>query len=181
MTGIYTYKFKVDPQQFRKALYFNTFARKRGQLALVLLAWIFGIVLLLVNLVGGVEMSSVMQLCDIVILASMPLLIFSCEHGYRNYRSSTQCDRERTVSLGRDWIKFRISGDPDSEKTEWHNVMAVFELSDMFIIYRDADLMVVLPKLVIKAEDLPRIRSFFSDNLGRGFRYQRPCALLLVG
>jgi len=181
MTGIYTYKFKVDPQQFRKALYFNTFARKRGQLILVMIAWVLGIVLLLINLVGGVEMSSVMQLCDIVILASMPLLIFSCEHGYRNYRSSTQCDRERTVSLGRDWIKFRISGDPDSEKTEWHNVMAVFELSDMFIIYRDADLMVILPKSVIKAEDLLKIRSFFADNLGRGFRYQRSGVPLLVG
>ena len=59
--------------------------------------------------------------------------------------------------------------------------MAVFELSDMFIIYRDADLMVVLPKPVIKAEDLPKIRSFFADNLGRGFRYQRSGVPLLVG
>jgi len=38
-----------------------------------MIAWVLGIVLLLINLVGGVEMSSVMQLCDIVILASMPL------------------------------------------------------------------------------------------------------------
>lgn len=181
MTGIYTYKFKVDPQQFRKALYFNTFSRKRGQLILVLLAWMLGIVLLLVNLVGGVEMSSVMQLCYVVILASMPLLIFSCEHGYRNYRDSDLCNKERTVSLGKDWVKFRISGDPDSEKIEWRQIMAVFELSDMFIIYRDADLMVVLPKSVIREDDLPKVRSFFSDNLGRGFRYQRSNIPLLVG
>jgi len=94
-------------------------------------------------------------------------LIFSCEHGYRNYRSSTQCDRERTVSLGRDWIKFRISGDPDSEKTEWHNVMAVFELSDMFIIYRDADLMVILPKSSSRQKTFSRFALSLQITLAR--------------
>ncbi|MCI1664775.1 MAG: YcxB family protein [Atopobiaceae bacterium] len=180
MTGVYTFKFKIDPKTFRQALYFNTFSRHRGQFALVALAWAAGLVLMLLNLVGGIEMSSVMQLCYMVILATMPLLIFSCEHGYRNYRNSDLSEKERTVSISEEWVKFRVSGSPDSEKIGWHNIMAVYELPDRFIIYRDSDLMVVLPKDVMNESELSKVSSYFSENLGRSFHRPRYVAPMLA-
>lgn len=55
----------------------------------------------------------------------------------------------RTVSISDDWLKFRISGNADSEKLEWSQIMAVFETRDMFLIYRDADKYLALPKDVV--------------------------------
>lgn len=166
----YTYKFKIDVPTFRKALYFNAFARKRAQLGFVAAAWAGAVVLAGLDLFGGAEFSNVVQICYIVVLLSMPLLIFSCERGWREYRDSGLQERERTVSVSEDWMKFRVAGDADSEKVEWHNVSAIFELPDEFIIYRDADQMVVLPKSAIREDDVPVLRRLFISKLGRSYR-----------
>lgn len=166
----YTYKFKIDAPTFRKALYFNAFARKRTQLAFVIAAWVGAIVLACMNVFGGLQLSNVVQICYIVVLLSVPLLVFSCERGWREYRDSGLPERERSVSISDDWMKFRISGDPFSEKVEWHNISAVFELAEEFIIYRDADQMVVLPKSVMGEDDIPLMRGLFVSKLGKCFK-----------
>lgn len=169
LSGSYTYTFEIDAKMFRKALYFNTFAKQRFQAVIVAAMWVLGLGLLVANLVFRAQMSSVMQLCYIVLLIALPLLAFSCESGYRRYRDSPSCGKPRTVSLSDDWLKFKVSGGEGSEKIEWRLVSAVFELEDFFIIYRDANLMVLLPKAAVPAEDLPGLRSLFRRHLGRGF------------
>jgi len=67
-----------------------------------------------------------------------------------------------------DWLKFRISGNADSEKLEWSQIMAVFETRDMFLIYRDADKYLALPKDVV-GDDAERLRGLFAEELGRSF------------
>ena len=47
--------------------------------------------------------------------------------------------------------------------------MAVFETRDMFLIYRDADKYVALPKDVV-GEDVPALRRLFGEELGKSFR-----------
>ncbi|WP_197407445.1 hypothetical protein [Olsenella massiliensis] len=166
----YTYKFKIDVPTFRKALYFNAFARNRAQLGFVAAAWAGAAVLAGLDLFGRLELTNVVQICYIVVLLSMPLLIFSCERGWREYRDSGLQERERSVSVSEDWVKFCISGDANSDKVEWHNISAIFELFDEFVIYRDADQMVVLPKSVISNEDMLVLRSLFIRKLGRSYK-----------
>lgn len=170
----YSYTFTVAPQMFRRALYFNTFMKQPVQIIIQAAMLILGIGLLVANLVFGVEMSNVMQLCYIVIIAAIPLLIFSCERNYREYRNSPQCDQMRKVSISSEWVKFRVGGNPESEKLEWRLVSSVFELSDYFIFYRDADLMVLLPKEVVPTQDLSELRAIFVTNLGRA--YHKRCS-----
>ncbi len=165
----YTYTFKVDPKMFRKALYFNTFGKQRIQAFVIAAMALMGVGMLISNLVFKVAMTSVMQLCYIVIIAAAPLLIFSCEHSYRDYRRSPLADAMRTVSVNQDWLKFRVTGGADSEKIEWRQVSAVFELAEFFIIYRDSNLMVLLPKSEIPEDELSQVRAIMRGNLGRGF------------
>lgn len=166
----YTYKFKIDALMFRKALYFNAFSKQRGQIVFVSVAWVGAIVLACMNIFGRLELTNVVQTCYLVVLLSVPLLIFSCERGYRQYRGTDLPEKLRTVSMCDDWIKFRISGDVDSDKVEWHNISAAFELEDIFIIYRDANQMVVLPKDSMNEDELPKIRCLLSYKLGRSFK-----------
>lgn len=173
----YTYTFKVEPKMFRKALYFNTFGKQRIQAFIIVLMVLMGIGMLVSNLVFKVPMTSVMQLCYVVIIAAAPLLIFSCEHSYRDYRKSPLADALRTVSINQDWLKFRVAGGADSEKIEWRQVSAVFELPEYFIIYRDSNLMVLLPKSVIPADEQTRVRAIMRGNLGRGFHLRRAGAV----
>ena len=188
----YTYTFKVEPQMFRRALYFNTFGKQRIQSVIIAAMAVMGVGMLLANLVFHVEMTSVMQLCYIVIsalrkvipakvhlpcyiviIAAVPLLLFSCEHSYRDYKKSPLADAVRSVSINEDWLKFKVAGGADSEKIEWRQVSAVFELAEFFIIYRDANLMVLLPKSAVAADELPKIRAVMRHNLGRGFHLRR--------
>ena len=111
--------------------------------------------------------------CYIVIIAAVPLLLFSCEHSYRDYKKSPLADAVRSVSINEDWLKFKVAGGADSEKIEWRQVSAVFELAEFFIIYRDANLMVLLPKSAVAADELPKIRAVMRHNLGRGFHLRR--------
>ena len=115
----YTYTFKVEPQMFRRALYFNTFGKQRIQSVIIAAMAVMGVGMLLANLVFHVEMTSVMQLCYIVIIAAVPLLLFSCEHSYRDYKKSPLADAVRSVSINEDWLKFKVAGGADSEKIEW--------------------------------------------------------------
>mgnify|MGYP002551522531 CR=1 FL=1 len=165
----FTYTYRVDPQQFRRALYFNTFSKQRLQIVLVTVMWVLGLGLLFANLVFRVPMSNVMQLCYAVLTAALPLLVFSCESGYRRYRSSPASDKLRTVSLCEDWVKLSVVGGADSEKLEWHMLASVFELPETFIIYRDAELMVLLPKAVVPEEEQKELRALFRLKLGRAF------------
>lgn len=170
MLKSYTYQYKVDPQMFRKALYFNTFAKQRIQSVLVIVMWLLGMGLLIANLVFKVEMTSVMQLCYIVLLIALPLLIFSCENSYRQYRSAPMHDKLREISMCEDWIKLHVVGGADSEKLEWRMVAAAYELKDFFILYRDLNLMVLIPKDVVPEQDLPGLRTLLTCRLGRAFR-----------
>lgn len=83
---------------------------------------VMGVGMLLANLIFHVEMTSVMQLCYIVIIAAVPLLLFSCEHSYRDYKKSPLADAVRSVSINEDWLKFKVAGGADSEKIEWRQV-----------------------------------------------------------
>lgn len=170
MSASYTYTFKVPPRLFRRALYFNTFFKQRFQAVMVGVMWLFGVGLMVANLLFGVEMTSVMQLCYIVICAALPLMVFSCEQSYRHYRSAPLADKDRQVSLSDEWLKFRVSGGADSEKIEWRMLSAAFELEEFFILYRDTNLMVLLPKADIPADEVLELRALFRRNLGRAFR-----------
>lgn len=170
MNKTYTYTYKVDSQRFRRALYFNTFSKQRFQIVLVAVMWVSGIGLLLANVVFRMPMSNVMQLCYVVLVATLPLLIFSCESGYRRYRSSPACDKLRTISLSDEWIKFSVVGGMDSEKLDWRMLANVFELPNTFIIYRDANLMVLLPKEAVPEDEQKELRSLFAWKMGRAFR-----------
>lgn len=170
MKNSYTYQFKVDPRLFRKALYFNTFAKQRAQSVLIVLVWLFGIGLLVANVLFHVEMTSVMQLCYIVLLIALPLLVFSCERSYRQYRSAPLHDKLREVSLSDEWVKLRVVGGADSERLEWRMVSAVYELRDFFILYRDSNLMVLIPKEAVPVDEQAELRKLFTERLGRGFK-----------
>ena len=74
----------------------------------------------------------------------------------------------RNVSVNDDWLKFRVSGNADSEKLEWSQIMAVLETRDMFLIYRDADKYLALPKDVA-GDDVQGLRELFARELGRSF------------
>ena len=113
-------------------------------------------------------MSNVMQMCYIVCLIALPLCCFACEQATRRYRDDATDVAMRNVSVNNDWLKFRVSGNADSEKLEWSQIMAVFETRDMFLIYRDADKYLALPKDVV-GDDAQGLRELFARELGRSF------------
>lgn len=170
---IHTYTFTVEPEMFRRTLYFDTFGKRRFQSVVMVGMFVLGLCLCMANLIAHIEMTNVMQICYIVLLAALPLMVFSCETGYRRYRSSPLCSKMRTISLSDDWLKFLVVGGADSEKVEWRLISAVFELDDRFVIYRDAGLMVLLPKTAVPDDDLDSLRALFARSLGRSFRIRR--------
>lgn len=170
---VYTYTFTVEPELFRRTLYFDTFGKRKFQSIVMLGMFSFGLCLCTANLVAHIEMTNVMQMCYIVLLTGLPLMAFSCECGYRRYRSSPSCGKMRTISLSDDWLKFLVVGGADSEKVGWHLISAVYELDNCFVIYRDAGLMVLLPKMAVPVDDLDSLRALFARSLGRSFHIRQ--------
>lgn len=168
MSQTYTYQFRVPVELFRKTQYFNTFLRKKGQGVFVALVFVGALALLAANTLGGIAMSNVTQMCYIVCLIALPLCCFACEQATRRYRDEGTASALRTISIGDNWLKFRVSGGVDSEKLEWGQVMAVFETRDMFLIYRDADKYVALPKDAVDG-DVSELRALFARELGKSF------------
>lgn len=164
-----SYRFRVDPQLFRKALYFNNFSMHRGQTVLIAIAWVVAIVLLVVHFVFNTDISNVVMMCYIVVALTIPLMVFSSEQGYRRYRDSVGGELMRTIKICDDWIKFGVEGQGNSEKVPWEKMAYAFELKDMFIFYRDSNLMVILPKEFVPDEDVDAIRSILRDKYGKGF------------
>lgn len=169
-TGVtLSYRFRVDPQLFRKALYFNNFSMHRGQTTLIAIAWVAAIVLLIVHFAFSTNISNVVMMCYIVVALTIPLMVFSSEQGYRRYRDSVGGELMRTIKITDDWIKFGVEGQGNSEKVAWEKMAYAFELKDMFIFYRDSNLMVILPKEFVPDEDVDTIRSILRDKYGKGF------------
>lgn len=165
----YTYEFCVPAALYREVQYFNTFMRRRGQGVFVLAVFVGALALLAANTIGGVAMSNVMQMCYIVCLVALPLCVFACEQNTHRYRDDGSDRVIRSVSLSEEWIKFRVSGNPRSEKLLWEQVSMVFETRSAFIICRDADRYVAVPKEAVGEADLDGLRALFRQKLGRSF------------
>lgn len=163
------YTFSVSPQEYRAMRYFHTFRRHRFQSVFVALAWVGALALAVANLLLGVRMTNVMQMCYIAVGVSMPLLVLSCELEWRRYRDGGYGELRRVVTVSPDWIKLRVVGQPSSEKLDWRMVAAVYELPQGFLIYRDEQ-MVLLPARVLGPGDTETLEGWFGEQLGRSFK-----------
>lgn len=164
-----SFRYKVDGKLFRRALYFNNFALHRGQSLIVSVLWVAAVAAMIYNAIMGIEVSNVTMMCYIVVAATVPLLVFSSELGYRRYLGSVGPNKMRTMELTPTWVKFKIQGEQGGDKLPWSKIAYAYELRDMFLIYRDAGLMVILPKSACAPEDLESIRACLREGLGRGF------------
>lgn len=168
-----SYSFTVSKREYRRLQYFHTFQMRRWQSWFVALAWLGALALAIANIFMGVEMTNVMQMCYIAVGASVPLLVVACEINVKRYCDAGMDERERTLSLSDEWVKFRIAGNPESEKATWEQLAYAYDLDEGLVIFRDAGKMALLPWRVVPKEDVDVLCGWCESHLGRAFKRRR--------
>ncbi len=176
--GELSFTFKLGAGDYRRAMYFNTFSRQPRQTWLLFTAWVFSLGIILLErfaLIGQLE--KITHGCLMLVSVLVPALVATAEFAVYRFKSNhpEELAAERTVRLTEEGIAQSRDDREESHFEAWSGFECVYETGALFIFYRSAKELILLPKRVVPPDGLPLVRNFLSDKsvkyrAGRGSR-----------
>ncbi len=164
------FQFRVSPEDYRKMSYFNTFSIRRWQSAAIGVCWVGALVLLVLHFSKVIVLTDIMRLCAIIVSLALPVMIFSVEQNVRRYKHNPDAQPQRTLILEEDGVKFRSEGESQTGFVKWDQFITAFETKSQFLLYRDNQHAVLIPKQDESDEKLKSTRTLLSQAMGKSFK-----------
>lgn len=162
--------YQVSLADYRKMLYFNTFSIRKLQSLFVVLVWMAAAVLLLLDVLGTIQPTQVMHLCFLIVTVAAPMIVVSLEIRVHRSREIFAAQKGRTLILEEDGLKYRTESSHETGFDAWGDVQAVYETKSMFIIYKDGQNIVPVPKQGQEPEKLEKARACLRQKMGNKYK-----------
>ena len=168
-----SFSFQLTAGDYRRMMYFNTFGQRPVQSGILILAWAVCLVILLLEkfkVIG--ELEGVTHACLLLVSALIPLLVGTAEFNIYRFKKNREDElaARRTLTFTENGIG---QSRPDKDKAgfeEWSAFQQIFESKTMFIIYRSATEILILPKRALPHPyDLEDLRELFAEKLEKRF------------
>lgn len=157
-------------QEYRKMLYFNTFSIRRMQSLIVAVVWLAGATLLALDLFKVIEPTRIMHLCFLMVTVALPMIVVSLEIRIFRSRGADTLNKKRVMILNEKGISYRSEGKHETGLDTWDDLLAVYETRSLFLIYKDANNTVPVPKKEQTEDTLEKARKLFGQHLGNKFK-----------
>lgn len=163
--------FRVGVKDYRRMLYFNTFSIHRFQWILVFIAWVSSVTLLILDIINVIEPTQIMHLCFLMVAVSAPILIVNLEMRVRKFKNYSDIkDIQQTLILKDDGVNYRHEKSHETGYDSWDDFLAVYDTKNMYILYKDNQHTVPVPKKDIKSDTCQKASKIFSNKLGRRYK-----------
>ncbi len=166
------YTFLVNKDEYRSMCYFNTFFIRPIQTAFIIICWIGSLLMLTLYSLEIGNITHVMRLCAIVVALTLPIMIFSVEQSTRRYQRSivngNEC--EKSVVLNAQEVRMCETEQSKEFTLTWNQFIAAYETKTLYILYRDRQRTIVLPKRVVEDTVNQQLRGLLQAELGKYFQ-----------
>lgn len=169
------FEYRLSPSDYRQMIWFNAFFLRRFQGVFVLLAWIWAFSMVLLELLGVISPSRVTHICCLVVSVCVPVLVVDLVLKSRAFRRDHCGDKAvlRKMIFSDEGVRYANEGDSESHFERWEDFLRVFELRGLFLFYRDARRVTVLPKSAVSEAAGGELRALLTEKMGR--YYLRRC------
>ncbi len=168
-----SFSFQLTAADYRRMMYFNTFGQRPLQSGLLLVAWVVCLVVILLEKFNAIrELATIVEGCLLLVSALIPLLVATAE--FNIYRVTKKRGAELAVRRTLTFTETGISQSRDNGKKagfeKWSAFQLIFESKTLFVIYRSATEILILPKRAIThPDDLEDLRDLFSEKLEKRY------------
>lgn len=159
------FSFQMTISDYRRMMYFNTFDRQRRQTAFLLTAWAVSLSVILLEhfaVIGPLE--KITHACLMLISALIPFLVGTTEFAVWRFKHNNpgELTARRTITLTRDGVEQARDDRNDVGVEKWSDFDRIYETAALFIFYRSAKQLALLPKRAVPDELMPEVRELLT-------------------
>lgn len=166
------YKFDSTMDDYREMSFFSTFSFRRGQNIFLLITWILAVTAFLLDVTNVFKLSQTIHLCALMVAVTMPMLFISYLVSVNKFKRNGVSYRKKThtVLLGKDDVQYKESGNSNTGLDKWDDIAYAFETKNLFLLYRNPNNAVLLPKRSATEQQIAQTRECFKEKLGVRFK-----------
>ena len=156
-----SFTFQMTISDYRRMMYFNSFARQRRQTIFLFIAWVISLcVILLEHFAIIAPLEKVTHGCLMLVSALAPFLVLTAEFAVWRFKhnSPKELSAQRTVTLTEDGVEQTRDDRKGTGFEKWSDFDCVYESATLLIFYRSAKQLTLLPKRAVPDELMPEIR-----------------------
>ncbi len=160
-----SFAFKLTIADYRRMMYFNSFARQRRQTLFLGVAWVISLSIILLEkfaIIG--ELEEITHSCLLLVSALIPLLPLTTEFAVYRFKQNNpkELAAQRTLTLGEDGLEQARDDRKGTAFEKWSDFNCVYETTSLFIFYRSASQITLLPKRSVSPELMSDLRKLLA-------------------
>ena len=162
-----SFTFQMTISDYRRMMYFNSFARQRRQTMFLCIAWGISLVIILLEHFAVIApLEKITHGCLTLISALIPLMFLTTEFAVWRFKVNhgKELTAERTITLTEDGVEQTRADRKGAGFEKWSELHYVYETATLFIFYRSAKQLTLLPKRAISGEAMPEVREMLERN-----------------
>lgn len=163
-----SFAFKMTVADYRRMMYFNTFSRQPRQTKFLFIAWAISFALILLEYFAVISpLEKVTHGCLMLVSALIPVLVGTAEFAVYRFRHNhpEELRAERVMTLTEEGVEQTRDDRKKTYFEDWDEFEYVYETGAMFIFYRSARQITLLPKRAVPPDELSTVRKFLSDKI----------------
>lgn len=163
-----SFAFKLTVADYRRMMYFNTFSRQPRQTKFLFIAWVIALSLILLEQFAVIApLEKVTHGCLLLVSALIPVLVATAEFAVYRFKNNhpEELLAERIMTFTEEGVEQTRDDRNNAYFEDWDEFEYVYETSAMFIFYRSARQITLLPKRAVPPDELSAVRKFLNDKI----------------
>lgn len=162
-----SFTFQMTISDYRRMMYFNSFARQRRQTIFLCIVWVISLaVILLEHFAVIAPLEKVTHGCLMLVSALLPFMALTAEFAVWRFKVNhgKELAAHRTLTLTEDGVEQTRDDRQGMGFEKWSDFDCIYETPTMFIFYRSAKQLTLLPKRAMQNNILPEVREILERN-----------------
>ena len=163
-----SFAFKMTVADYRRMMYFNTFSRQPRQTKFLFIAWAISLSLILLEYFALIApLEKVTHGCLLLVSALIPVLVGTAEFAVYRFKSNhpEELRAERIITFTEEGLEQTRDDRKNAYFENWEEFEYVYETGAMFIFYRSARQITLLPKRAVPPDGLAQVREFLNQKI----------------
>ncbi len=163
-----SFSFQMTISDYRRMMYFNSFARQRRQTIFLCIAWAVALLIILLEHFAVIApLEKVTHGCLTLVSALLPFMVLTAEFAVWRFKvnHANELAAQRSITLSEEGVEQTSDGRQGVGFEKWDKFDCIYETATLFIFYRSAKQLTLLPKRAVPDNALPEVRKILERNI----------------
>jgi len=167
----FEFNITVTEGDYRTAVYFNIFKKRKSILVLIAIILLMSGVSVALSLIIGLPIPKHMNYSIIATVVLIALLFAAAEYSIRRFLKTDKIsiNSERKVTVDDEGIFTAGGAENSSAKYRWDTIYMAYETKSHYFIYLNVHMMFIFPKRQMPQQKAEQLTQALSQKLGKSF------------